>query len=164
MILVLLFLATFGAQAVLVVPGAPAWAGSVLLPVVWIVWLVMRPRRQNPVFLAIALGLVWDVLFEPVIGPGGIAFSAAVLVISWLAVHVADRSPLAWAGAGGAATAVILLVRHVALLPLGLAGRLVVVPFFRSVLLTGGWCLVVGWILSADLGRWWRRLRTRRLR
>ncbi len=164
MIRIMLILATFGAQAMLAVPGAPAWAGSILLPLVWLVWLGMQTDERHPFLVAIVLGLGWDVLFEPVIGPGGIAFSASVLVLMWLARHVADRSPLAWGGAGAAAAAVVLVVRHIALAPLGLAGHLVTFAVLRSLMLTAGWCLAVGWVLAADLPGRWRRLRARKLR
>ena len=164
MILVLLVLATFGAQAVLTVPGAPPWASSTLLPLVWVVWLAMQPEEGHPFIVAVVLGLVWDALFEPVIGPGGVAFSAALLVVMWLAMHVADRSPLAWGGGGAVAAASTLLVRHVALVPLGLAGRIDATPLLRSIGLTAGWCLIVGWILQANLAGHWRRLRARKLR
>ena len=164
MIVALLVAATLVVQRVLGAPGAPPWTAGMLLPMVWLV----APRIRNPLpgvpLAAIALGIGWDLLLEPVIGVGGIAWSAAALAIAGVAALVADRSPFAWFGFGALGAVVMVAVRDLALLPLGLASRLDLVDVFRSALLTGAWVGLVGWVLALDLPARWRRYRVRRLR
>ena len=79
MIIGLLVVATFVVQRMLGLPGVPVWAGDVWLPMVWLVGLsLLHPRSRWP-YAGIALGLAWDVTLELLVGPGGIAWSAAQL-------------------------------------------------------------------------------------
>lgn len=130
-------------------------------------WLVSRPLMQHDrgVFLlGIGLGLAWDALFEPVIGPGGIAWSAAALTIQAAAHVLVDRSPRAWAGLGAAATLVSLVVRKLALMPLGISADIWTLASLRTCLMTALWCGIVGWTLGLDLNARWQDYRSRRLR
>jgi hypothetical protein len=160
----LLVAATLLLQYLLGLPGMPHWSVDLMVPMVWVVGpSLLRHERQWP-YLALTVGLAWDLLLEPIVGPGGIAWSASALVCWGLAVVVADRSPRAWFAFGAVGAAVVILVRQLALLPLGQAAPLLWVSLFRSILLTGIWCGMVSWIIVLDLPQRWRRYRARRLR
>ena len=58
----------------------------------------------------------------------------------------------------------MIIVRHLALLPLGLATGLTWEYLLKSVALTSLWCGLVGWIIALDLGVRWRGSRARKLR
>ncbi len=161
---VLLLLATFAAQRILVLPGLPPWPAAVLLPAVWITGPALRGRKLDPFLAGIGLGLAWDLMFEPVIGPGGIAWSLAAVAVWRLASLVADRSPLTWAGMGGVAAIVVILGRSAALVPLGMSSPPAPRFVLAGVLLTALWCGAVGLVLAADLEGLRRRIRTRKLR
>jgi hypothetical protein len=159
-----LIAATLLAQCVLGLPGIPYWAAELIVPVVWVVAPCLLHHDQGWPYQALGIGLAWDILLEPIIGPGGIAWSAAALVCSGLAIVVADRSPRAWIAFGAIAAAAILVVRQLALLPLGQAEPLQWLSLLRSMLLTGAWCGLVNWVILLDLPRRWRQHRARRLR
>jgi hypothetical protein len=142
----------------------PPWATELFVPVVWVVGPCLQRHDQGWPYMALAIGLAWDVLLEPIIGPGGIAWSAAALVCCRLAGVVADRSPRAWIAFGAVATATILLVRQLTLLPLGMAEPVQWLSLLRSILLTGVWCGLVNWVYLLDLPQRWRQHRARRLR
>jgi hypothetical protein len=114
--------------------------------------------------LAIPLGLGWDLLLEPVVGPGGIAWSAAALALSGLAGVVADRSPKAWFAFGAAGTVVMVLTRAASLVPLGLWSPIQWSPLLINLLATAALCGLVGWLRMQDLGSRWRGYRARKLR
>jgi hypothetical protein len=145
-------------------PGLPPWTAEIVLPVVWIVAAALLQRERGWPYEALLIGLSWDVLLEPVIGPGGIAWTAACLTLYALASLVADRSPKAWAGLGLVGAVVVTLVRQATLVPLGVPFSLTLVHWLRSVLLTGAWCGLVGVILAFDLPTRWRSHRARKLR
>ncbi len=163
MTVAVLVVLTLVAQRMLGAPGMPSWLTGLLLPMAWVV----APRIRTPLsgfpMAALALGLGWDVLLEPVIGTGGIAWSAAALAVGVAAAVVADRSPAAWFGLGALGGVVMLGMRSLAQLPLGLATPLGAVVLIRSALLTGAWVGLVGWILALDLPARWSRHRARRL-
>jgi hypothetical protein len=151
-------------QRALGVPGMPAWSSHVILPMVWIVALsLLRKERQWPTE-ALLVGLAWDLLFGPVVGPGGIAWTAACYSLYALASVVADRSPRAWFAFGAVGAIIVILVRRLALMPLGLAPSLTISSLMWSALLTGLWCGVVGIALAFDLAKHWRAYRVRKLR
>ncbi len=160
----LLVLVTLTGQRILGLPGLPAWATDLWLPLVWLVWPPLRNDRAWPFWALVLLGLGWDVVTEPVIGPGGIAWSGAGLALGWLARRVADRSPVAWAGAGAVAAAGVLLLRRLTLLPLGLAGPWMWIPVLRVLLLGSAWCGLVGVVQRLDVAGAIGRMRRRRLR
>ena len=115
-VVTLLIQRTFG------MPGAPAWLAHLQLTTIWVVAPALRRHDSRWVFAAIALGLAWDLaLDQPVLGPGGIAWSAAAVVVVALASVVADRSPKAWFAYGAVAAVTAPLVLELARLPLGLA-------------------------------------------
>lgn len=162
--LVLLVAMALVIQVTLGWSGVPEWLSALLLPMVFVVGppLLLEERRW-PHF-AIALGLAWDLVLEPVVGPGAIAWSAAAVAISFVVPLVADRSPRAWAVFGALGTGLMVTVRHMALIPLGLASGLTLRYFFLSVLLTSLWCGVAGWIIALDLPSRWLGYRARKLR
>jgi hypothetical protein len=145
-------------------PGMPEWMGLLMLPMVFIVGasLVQFDRRWTQ--LAIVLGLGWDLMLEPLVGPGGIAWSASALALSVLAGIIADRSPRAWFVFGAAGTALVIVVRWIALLPLGRSAPLEWRALVLTTLVTALWCGLVGWIRALDLGARWHAYRTRKLR
>lgn len=145
-------------------PGLPAWLEHIILPMVWIVAASLLRKERHWPYEALLLGLAWDLLFCPVIGPGGIAWTAACLSLYGLASVVADRSPRAWLAFGAVGTLVVILVQRLALMPLGLATSLTLRDLMWSVLLTGLWCGLVGTALAFDFGKHWRAYRVRKLR
>ena len=151
-------------QRLLGMPGLPSWSTEVILPMVWIVAAALLRKEPGWPYEALILGLAWDLLLEPVVGPGGIAWSASCLALYALAGVVADRSPRAWAGFGLVGTAVLTLVHQAALIPLGLPLSLTLGHWVRSLLFTSIWCGLVGFTLAVDLPSRWRAYRSRRLR
>ncbi len=159
----LLVLLTFALQRALG-EGVPDLGGQILLPMVWLVaWSVGHRERRWP-FLGLFVGLGWDLLLEPVVGPGGIAWSAAGLVIIAATQVIADRAPRVWFAFGVGGAVVVHLVRYLALLPLGLADLPNASSVGLSALLTGLWCFLVGWIIALDIPKRWRKHRAKRLR
>ncbi|MFV2071062.1 MAG: hypothetical protein ACC742_00215 [Thermoanaerobaculales bacterium] len=151
-------------QRALSSPGLPSWPSEVIFPAVWIVAPPLRRHEPRWPYLALLIGIGWDLLMEPVVGPGGIAWSAAALGLYGIAGVVADRSPRAWAALGAAGAVILVLVRQIALLPLGLASFPTMELLFRTVVLTGAWCGLVGGVLALDLPARWRSYRVRTLR
>jgi hypothetical protein len=145
-------------------PGGPSWSVLVLLPMVFLVGPALIHHDRRWVHLAIILGLAWDLVMEPVIGPGGIAWSASALVISRLAGIVADRSAKAWFAFGAVGAATVILVRRLALLPLGITEPWRWTDLVLSFGLTALWCGAVGWVRALDLPARWRVYRARKLR
>jgi len=157
-------LLTLLVQRMLGLPGLPSWTSEVLLPVVWIVAAALLQKERGWPYHALILGLGWDVLFEPVIGPGGIAWSAACLALYAFAGFVADRSPKMWAAFGAVGAALVTVFHSAALIPLGLPYSLPVGHWLRMVVFTGLWCGLVGATLGLDLPGQWRAYRSRKLR
>jgi hypothetical protein len=162
--IILLVALTLLVQRMLGLPGLPLWTAEILLPVAWIVAAALLQKERGWPYHALILGLAWDVLFEPVIGPGGIAWSAACLVLYALAGLAADRSPKMWVVFGAVGAAVITLIHRAALVPLGFPFSLTPGHWFRVVLFTGVWCGLVGATLRLDLPSQWRAYRSRKLR
>jgi hypothetical protein len=164
MIMAVLAVATLTLQVAMGLPSAPAFLAAILLPMVFIIAppLLLADRRW-PHF-ALALGLAWDLMLEPVVGPGTIAWSAAAVAVGAVVPLVADRSPKAWVVFGAFGTAMVILVRALALMPLGLATGLTSRSVLTSVVLTAVWCGLVGWIIALDLPSRWRAYRARKLR
>jgi len=161
---VILAVVTLIIQRVLGMPGMPAILSQIILPMVWIVAAsLIRKERYWP-YEALLLGLAWDLLFGPVVGPGGIAWTASCLGLYGLASVVADRSPRAWAVFGAVGTVVVILVQRLAVMPLGFATSLTLQDLMLSALLTGVWCGLVGTVMALDFGTHWRAYRVRKLR
>lgn len=160
----LLVLLTLLAQRLMGMPGLPPWTAEIILPSVWLVAVAFSRKERGWPYDALALGLAWDVLFEPVIGPGGIAWSAACLGLYSLAAVVADRTPKAWVGFGVVGVSIIFVVQKAALLPLGFELSFSLGHWLRTALLTGAWCGLVGLALAFDLPSRWRTNRARKLR
>ncbi len=160
----LLIAVTLLLQRLLGAPGGPQWSGLLLLPMVWVVGPALLGGGRRWVWMALAIGIGWDLLLEPIIGPGAIAWSAAALFLLWLAAIVADRSPKAWLAFGAVATAIVILVHRLALLPLGVARPVGWIDLTVSVAATALWCGLVGWLRSLDLPKRWRARRARTLR
>jgi len=151
-------------QRVLGVPGMPVWLSHLILPMIWIVAASLIRKERHWPYEALLLGLAWDLLFGPVVGPGGIAWTAACLSLYGLASVVADRSPRAWAAFGAVGTVIVVLVQRLAVMPLGLASSLTFSQLAWSAILTGLWCGFVGTILALDLGKHLRAYQVRKLR
>lgn len=161
---VLLITATLMAQRALGWPGLPLYAPLLLVPMVWLVAPSMLRHERTFPALAVLIGLGLDVLLSPVVGPGGIAWSAAALACRGLASVIADRSPRAWFVTGALGALVVLLMSRLALLPLGEGQPMLWSELLVGPLLTGTWCCVVGWARELGLVERWRRYRSRRLR
>jgi len=155
---------TLALQRVLGMPGMPAWFGHLILPMIWIVAASLVRKERHWPYEALLLGLAWDLLFGPVVGPGAIAWTAACLSLYGLASVVADRSPRAWAAFGAVGAVVVILVQRLAVMPLGLASFLTFGQLAWSAVLTALWCGFVGTVLALDLGRHWRAFQVRKLR
>lgn len=162
--LAILIVVSLVAQVALGRPAAPDWFSLILLPTVFIIApSLLHAERRWPHF-ALVLGLAWDLMLEPVVGPGAIAWSAAAVVVSLVAPLVANRSTRAWLAFGALGAALMIIVRHLALLPLGLATTLTWEYLLTSVALTSVWCGLVGWVIAMDLPVRWRGYRARKLR
>lgn len=163
--LILLVILTLMAQRLLGAPGLPAWVSEINLASVWIVALSLLSDRRRWPYEAVVLGILWDILLEqPVVGPGGIAWSAAALVVFALAGVVADRSPKAWTGFGALVALAVMLVHYLCLLPFGIEPSLTAPQLLRTALLSGLWCGIVAVILAIDLPKHLRDIRVRKLR
>jgi hypothetical protein len=162
--LILFFLATMVGQRILGAPGLPVWCADIQLLTVWLVAPALRFDDRRWIYFAVLLGIVWDILGQPVIGPGGIAWSTAALALSALAVVVADRSFRAWAAFGAVAAVVVVLVHSLVLMPLGFPPSLTAVRIFRTALFSGLWCGTVAAIVAIDFPKHWRAYRLRKLR
>lgn len=160
----LLVAATLLGQRLLSMPGMPPEAGLVVLPMAWIVAGTLNEHGRRFIYLALALGLGWDLLLEPVIGPGGIAWSATAVLLAALASFVADRSAKAWFLFGVAGTLALVVARNVALTPLGVPVAWSWTSLGLGGLFTGAWCGLVGWVRVLDVPQRWRVWRTRKLR
>ena len=152
------------AQRLLGIPGLPSWSSEILLPMALIVAMSLKRHERHWPYEAMFLGLGWDAVLEPVVGPGGIAWSAAALCLSAASRLVADRSPRAWVGFGAVGTIVVLVVQRLALLPLGLGTSWNLPSMIRTVLFTALWCGVVGAISTLHLQKHWHAYRARKLR
>ena len=159
-----LALVTLVLQRVLGLPGMPAWFGHLILPMIWIVAASLGRKERHWPYDALLLGLAWDLLLGPVVGPGGIAWTAACLSLYGLASVVADRSPVAWAAFGAVGAVIVILVQRLALMPLGLADYFSISRLVWSAVLTGLWCGFIGTVLALDLGKHWRAYQVRKLR
>jgi hypothetical protein len=162
--LVFLAVAALVAQRMLGWPGLPSWAVLPMLPMAIVVGIALTTHDRRWPIHALLLGLVWDLMLESVIGPGGIAWSAAGLVLAFAASVVADRSSRAWFAGGAVGASTVIVARQLALLPLGLATRITAGPAILTVLATAVWCGFVGWLIALDLPSQWQRYRARRLR
>jgi hypothetical protein len=132
--------------------------------VAWIAGTALTTSGRRLVWTSLVIGLGWDVLMEPVVGPGGIAWSAAALALLRLAAIVADRSSKAWFAFGAVGGGLVLVCQRLALLPLGMNPGWGWADLGLSVVATGAWCWVVGFTLQLDLPARWRAWRARKLR
>lgn len=161
---VILIAVTIVAQVMLGLATSPGWLSTILLPMVFIVGPPLLAKERRWPHFAILLGLVWDLVFEPVVGPGAIAWSAAAVMVSAIVPLFADRSPRAWLAFGGLGAGLMIVVRHLALIPLGLSTDLTLNYLLTSILLTSAWCALVGWVIGLDLPTRWNVHRARKLR
>lgn len=160
----LLIALTLLLQRALGAAGGPHWSGLLLLPTVWVVGPVLLGGGRRWVWIAVAIGLGWDLLLEPIVGPGAIAWSAAALVSLQLAGIVADRSPKAWLALAAVAAAVVILVHRIVLLPLGVSRPVGWADLAIGMAAAAVWCGLIGWLLALDLPARWRAWRARKLR
>lgn len=159
-----LVILTLVLQRLMGLPGAWPIAMALLLPTPWIVGPPLLSATRRWYAFSFFIGLAWDVLFEPVIGPGAIAWSGAALAAWGYGRVVADRSPRSWAVLGALSALLIGLLRGCALYPLGISAFLSWRWLGISMLLTGLWCALVGLTLTINLPQRWRLFRARKLR
>jgi hypothetical protein len=160
----LLMVSTVAAQRLLSLPHAPPWFALVLLPMPWVVGPPLLTDNHRWYVFSFGLGVVWDALFEPVIGPGAISWSAAAAVCWALAGVVVNRGARAWFSFGLLATVVFWAVRALSQSLLGLQLTPNLVSVALSGLASGILCGCVGWTYRIDMPRRWRTFRARRLR
>jgi hypothetical protein len=156
--------AAFAAQAVLGLPGMWPSAMGLILPMPWVVGPPLLTTDRRWYALSFLLGGLWDVLFEPVVGPGAIAWSCAALVAWTYAGIATDRSPRSWLALGAAAALTVTAVRAASLFPLGIRGFPAWRDVAAAIALTAAWCGLVGWLIALDVPRRWRVYRARTLR
>lgn len=155
---------TLAVQRLLGHPRVFAPAAALLLPMPWLIGPPLLDFNRRWYWLSFPIGLGWDLLFEPVIGIGAIAWSATALVI-WAGTSIAaERRLRAWFAAGIVGTLVFWLVRSICFLPLGLPGASTWSWIAGSALLTGIWCAAVRGVMVLDPSSRWRQHRARRLR
>jgi len=130
----------------------------------FLVALAMLHTKRRWPLAGLLVGLGWDLLMEEIIGPGGIAWSATSLALGSAADVVADRRARSWVAAGAFGGLVFELVRYLSLLPLGVASPLSPSRLFVTMLFTGLWCGLVGWVYLLDLPTRWQEYRVRKLR
>ncbi len=159
-----LILLTLLAQRLLGSPGLPPWLAEPLLPAIWLIGPALADSEHRQLLPGLWLGLAWDVVLEPLIGPGAIAWSAAGLAVRATGNLLADRSPGVWVLLGALGAILVVGVRSLVELPLGDFHPFSVGHLLRATAFTGLWCGAVGWGLSLDLPGRWRRHRASRLR
>ncbi len=155
---------TLAAQRLLGHPQAWPVAAALLFPMPWIVGPPLQELDHRWYWLSFGIGFGWDLLFEPVIGPGVIAWSAAALMTWFGCSVVAERRGRAWFAFGVGGTLVFWLIRSVCYLPLDLPGTPTWSWVGISVILTGVWCALVHGVIALKLPERWQQHRTRRLR
>ncbi len=161
---IVLVAVTLAVQRLLGYPQSLPSAAAVLLPMPWVIGPPLLGQERRWYWLAFGIGLGWDLLFEPVIGIGAIAWSAPALC-AWIGASVmAQRKTRAWFVYGAGGTLVFWLVHSVCYLPLGLPTGPSWAWIGGSALLTGFWCAAVHAVLALDLPMRWRQHRARRLR
>ncbi len=150
-------------QRALGAPGVPCWFAWVSLPAVW---LAVRSLRGRPpsAWGGLALGLGWDLLLEPVVGPGAIAWSAAAVLLGVLARVVSARSMPVWAAAGAVTVLAVHTVRLAALAPLGVGAAAPWAEVAGGAALVAVICAGARALERLDPAGRWRRARARRLR
>ena len=161
---VLLLAVAFAAQAAFGLPGAWPMAAALLLPMPWVVGPPLLTPNRRWYALSFIVGCVWDALFEPVIGPGVIAWSGASLLAWSYAGVVTDRSPRSWFVLGAVGSLTVVLLRGLSLVPLGIRSFASWPWIGSSIALTALWCGLVGWVISMDFPRRWRVYHARTLR
>ncbi|RLE23566.1 MAG: hypothetical protein DRJ65_11570 [Acidobacteria bacterium] len=155
---------TLAAQRLLGHPQTMPYAAALLLPMPWVIGPPLLALERRWYWLAFGIGLSWDLLFEPVIGTGAIAWSAPALC-TWIGASImAEQRTRAWFVFGAGGTLVFWLVRSICYFPLGLPGTPTWSWIGASALLTGLWCASVHAVLAFDLPARWRQRRTHRLR
>ena len=84
-----LVLVTMATQRLLGQPQTTFLATAILLPMPWVIGPPLLLQNRRWYWLSFAIGFAWDLLFEPVVGIGAIAWSAPALM-TWLASTVAS--------------------------------------------------------------------------
>ncbi len=162
--LVVLFILTLAGQRLLGSISAHPLAAALLLPMPWIIAPPLLRLDLNWYWLAFPLGLGWDIVFEPVIGPGAVAWSVPAL-LTWIGASiVAERKAPMWFVAGAAGTILFWSVRALCMIPLDLPAMPTWHWLGISAALTGLWCVLVQTVLTQDIPGRWRSYRSRRLR
>jgi len=155
---------TLAAQSLLGHPKAPFLGAAILLPMPWLIGPPLLDFNRRWYWLSFPIGVGWDLLFEPVIGIGAIAWSAPAL-ITWFGTSIAaERRTRAWFAAGAGSTVVFWLIRSLCYLPMDLPRMPTWTWIGISAVLTGVWCVTVHIVIVLDLPTRWRQRQARRLR
>jgi len=145
-------------------PRTATLATALLLPMPWLIGPPLLGIDRRWYWISFPLGLGWDLFFEPVIGVGAIAWSAAAL-LAWIGASViTERKVKAWFAFGAGGTVAFWLTRTVCFVPLDLKGNVTWTWIGVSALVTGLWCVSVLGVITLDLPSIWRQRRARRLR
>lgn len=155
---------TLAAQRLLGLPHAWPLATAVLLPMPWIVGPPLKDFDRHWYWISFAIGFGWDLLFEPIVGIGAIAWSAPALIVWVGSSVVAERRTRAWFVFGALGTLVFWFVRFICYIPLGLPGTPTWSWIGVSSLLTGAWCASINGLLVLNLPARWQQRQRRRLR
>jgi hypothetical protein len=155
---------TLAVQRLLGHPKASILATALLLPMPWLIGPPLLDFDRRWYWLSFPIGIGWDLLFEPVIGIGAIAWSVPALM-AWMVTSIAaERRAGAWFAAGAGGTVVFWLIRSICSMPLDLPGTPTWSWIGASALMTGVWCTVVYGVMALDLPARWRQHQIRRLR
>jgi len=147
--------------------GMVSRGSGFLDPLLLLPWVLVPPLRkmdQRFFYLSFLIGLGWDLCFEPIIGPGIIAWSMTTGIIWWLLSKLSGRSLGIWAGLGCAATILMWLVRALSLRILGVPSGTNGMEILSSALATGILCWCVGILFKMDIPARYHRMRKRKLR
>jgi len=155
---------TFVLQTLL---GIVSRGSGFLDPLVLLPWVLVPPlKKMDPRFfyLSFLIGLGWDLCFEPIIGPGIIAWSMTAGIIWWLLSKLSGRDLWIWAVLASASTILVWLVRALSLRILGLPSGTSSMEILSSALATGIFCWFVGILFKMDIPSRYHRIRKRKLR
>ncbi len=141
--------------------------GIFLEPLLVLPWILVPPLLKMDrkfYYLSFLVGLIWDLCFEPIIGPGIIAWSMTATLIWWSLSKLSGRGLGVWAGLGSASAMLVWVFRALSLRIVGLQAGTPGTEIVVSALMTGVFCLFIGFLYKMDIPSRIHRMRIRRLR